>query len=584
MFRSIRWRITFAFGALILVSIVGLSFYVSYSVRGKYMADLKSHLTAEARIIADQTSVYLDDPANVQALQGIAVKLGQDIDTRVTIIDSQGTVLADSDEDPAAMENHLDRPEVAKALAGEESAKTRHSETEDQDMMYVAVPVTVGGNIVAVARVALPLTDVNEAVADLNRGILISAACACVVAVLIGLYISHVTVGPIKTLTEDSKKLAAGDLAHKIEVSSGGEVGDLARSLSQMAARLKCMIALMETERDRMVAILASLGDALFVVDAGGMVEMMNSAAERMFKVSLQQKKGKTFIEIVRDHEIDEVLKACIAAGEQRTRLVELRGGELALWVVATPLQGGAGAVVLLHDMTDLRRTHIMRREFVSNISHELCTPIASLSALAETLSDGAIDDPNVSKDFLNRMKVEVDKLAQMVQELGELSRLEGGQIPLNKTKVDITATINRAAARLRAQADRAGLKLQVSAQEMLPTVLADGDRVEQVVVNLLHNAIKFTPPGGAVSVTAFRERDRIVISVNDTGIGISADALPRIFERFYKVDRARTGGGGTGLGLAIAKHIVQAHGGEIWAESEEGRGSTFYFSIPLAT
>ncbi len=223
-----------------------------------------------------------------------------------------------------------------------------------------------------------------------------------------------------------------------------------------------------------------------------------------------------------------------------------------------------------------------MRRDFIANISHELRTPIASLKALVETLQDGAIADKEVAQDFLHRMHLETDKLAQMASELSELSRIESGDSPLNLKPLDVAEVVRRAAERLRPQAERAQLELILDMPANLPPVIGDEDRVEQVLVNVIHNAIKFTPRQGRITISSLVEGDQVLISISDTGIGIPAEDLPHIFERFYKVDRARSGGG-TGLGLAIAKHIVQAHRGRIWAESEEGKGTTITFSLPTA-
>jgi len=251
--------------------------------------------------------------------------------------------------------------------------------------------------------------------------------------------------------------------------------------------------------------------------------------------------------------------------------------------VVATPLSGDGGCLAHIQDLTELRRLEMIRQDFISNISHELRTPIASVKALAETLNEGAVEDPSVAKDFLSRINAEADKLAQMVQELGELSRIESGEAPLQIRSINIAEAIGHAVDRLRAQADRAELKLDIDSPPTLPEVLADEARVEQVLVNLIHNAIKFTPSGGRISISAKAKDNDIMVSVADTGIGIPPDDLPRIFERFYKADKSRTGGG-TGLGLAIAKHIVEAHDGRIWAESVEGKGSNFNFTLPLTS
>jgi two-component system phosphate regulon sensor histidine kinase PhoR len=238
--------------------------------------------------------------------------------------------------------------------------------------------------------------------------------------------------------------------------------------------------------------------------------------------------------------------------------------------------------LVVLQDLTRIRRLETVRRDFVSNISHELRTPLASLKALVDTLRDGGLEDAPAARRFLDRMEAEVDALAQMVQELLELSRIESGQVPFHLSPTPISDVVLPAVERLRPQAKRAGVEIRIEIPAGIPRVLADGERVQQIVTNLVHNAIKFTPSGGTIQVSAEPREDDVLILVRDTGVGISAEDLPRIFERFYKVDRARSGSG-TGLGLSIAKHIVQGHGGTIWAESTEDQGSTFYFTLPAA-
>jgi two-component system phosphate regulon sensor histidine kinase PhoR len=290
---------------------------------------------------------------------------------------------------------------------------------------------------------------------------------------------------------------------------------------------------------------------------------------------------GYTFAEVVRDYELDGILQRCLKTKQQQMGTVETSPRKQFLGVIATPLEDEGGCLLLVQDLTEIRRLETVRRDFVANTSHELRTPIASLKALTETLQSGAIEDSAVAKDFLAKMNTEVDKLTQMVLELGELSRIESGESPIDMRPFDITQTIEQAVERLRAQADRAELSLTIDTSSNLPQALGDRDRVEQVLVNLIHNAIKFTPSGGIIDLSVKLEGNSIKVSVADSGIGIPEDDLPRVFERFYKADKARAGGG-TGMGLAIAKHIIEAHGGRVWAESVEGKGSTFNFTLPL--
>jgi two-component system phosphate regulon sensor histidine kinase PhoR len=581
MFRSIRWRIAIAFTLLVFLCIGGLGVYLSFFVKHNYEDNQRTQLTNQAWLAGDSAGLYFAD-GSLEEMDALAKRLGGQIESRVTFIDQDGWVLGDSEEDASTMENHRDRPEVAQALSGEPGSSIRYSETVGRSMMYAATPIVENGGIVGVARVALPMSEIEGSVSHINRAIIIGALIAAAGAVVLALQISRVTVQPIKKLTRVSQEIANGNLDQELVVSSRDEVGELARTFDRMAARLKEMVGLLTTERDRMAVILSHMGDAIIMVDGEGRVGMVNAAAERVLRISGREAAGRKFIEVVRDYEIDGLLQNCLQRGEQQKGLVEVSSSKQLLGVIATPLEGDGGCIVLLQDLTELNKLENMRRDFVANLSHELRTPVASLKALTETLQEGAIEEPAVARDFLSKMNAEVDRMTQMVQELADLSRIESGQAPLRKEMLNAADVLARAVGRLQEQVKRAGLTLKVDAPAGLPPVLADGERLEQVLLNLIHNAIKFTPPGGRIDVTAHADGDNMVFSVSDTGAGISADDLPRIFERFYKADKARTGRG-TGLGLAIAKHIVEAHGGKIRAESVEGKGSTFIFTLPLS-
>jgi len=582
VFRSIRWRTGIVFAVLIIACISGLGVYLSHLTRDDHLDTLRTQLADQALLIGDSSAPYFSG-SQTQSLDALAKRLGEQIGARITIINKDGVVLGDSEEDPATMDNHSNRPEVIEAISQGTGSTIRYSSTLGYNMMYVAVPITSNGAVAGVARVALPLTQIDKSLQHINRVIIIGAVIAAVTAILLAFQLLRITTEPVKKLTQLSKRMAQGELDQEIQITSRDEVGELARAFNQMAVRLKEMVALITNERDRMATILSNIDDAIFMVNGNGKITAMNRAAESIFQISEGKALGHTFIEIVRDHELNRLLQRCLSTRRQQTGAVEIKPKKQFLGVVATPLSGDGGCLAHIQDLTELRRLEMIRQDFISNISHELRTPIASVKALAETLNEGAVEDPSVAKDFLSRINAEADKLAQMVQELGELSRIESGEAPLQIRSINIAEAIGHAVDRLRAQADRAELKLDIDSPPTLPEVLADEARVEQVLVNLIHNAIKFTPSGGRISISAKAKDNDIMVSVADTGIGIPPDDLPRIFERFYKADKSRTGGG-TGLGLAIAKHIVEAHDGRIWAESVEGKGSNFNFTLPLTS
>ncbi len=409
---------------------------------------------------------------------------------------------------------------------------------------------------------------------DIALILFILIAIAAVLAVLYLLRRLRATGKELQALTG----LARGMAGSQPEAKGG--VGELDEALRLLAAKLKTSEAELSGEREKLAATLSVVSVAVLLLDEERQVTVLNKVAEKLFKTGSEAAMGRPFIALVRDHEMDDLVRRCMQTAEPQRGIVAAEGSRQYFDLTAAPLSNGT--LVLVQDITEIRRLEKVRQDFMANISHELRTPIASLKALVETLQDGAINDERIAQDFLLKMQVESDKLAQMVDELGELSRIESGEMSLKMEPVDVAGVVGRVAERLRAQAERAQLSLVLDNAPSLPRFMGDENRVEQVLVNLVHNAIKFTPRDGKITISSRAEGDRLLVTVADTGIGIPADDLPRIFERFYKVDRARSGGG-TGLGLAIAKHIIQAHGGEIWVESEEGKGSAFTFSLPVA-
>ena len=602
MFRSIRWRIALPYMILILLGLGGLTAYLSNLARQAHLADLQAQLLAEARLVAADAAPILGSQAELDARVSQWSRL---LGARVTIIGADGTVLGESHADRRQMENHLHRPEVQQALAWGQGMSIRTSATEGYAMMYVAVPIG-GSPPVGFARVALSLSQVDAQVARLQQAILIAAVLATVVAVLLAILIAERTARPVRWLTRVAERLAKGDLNARLTPTTRDEVGRLTRAFDDMADQLQHEITDLATERSRLSAMLEHMADGVLIVGAEGQVELINPAARHLLRVTLEQARGRSLAQVVRHHQLIELWQHTRGSGTEQTATEEI-GPELFLHVIVTPLPlvGHASELVILQDLTRVRRLETVRRDFISNVSHELRTPLASLKALVDTLRDGALDDPPAAQHFLDRMEGEIDSLTQMVEELLALSRIESGQAPLNLRPAGLGDVVIPAVERLRPQAERAGIALQVELPPDLPAVRADVERLQQVITNLVHNAIKFTLPAGRVTVSASWQGGEVILSVQDTGIGIPAADLPRIFERFYKVDRARTRGsppgcgqpggvpgtrglqgvpgtrGGTGLGLAIAKHVVQAHGGRIWAESVEGRGSTFYVSLP---
>lgn len=330
-------------------------------------------------------------------------------------------------------------------------------------------------------------------------------------------------------------------------------------------------------------SILGNMNDGILIADQNGIITLTNNSANKIFNISEQGVINHSLAEVIRDYRINELFEKCTNSQKQEMISLEIAPEKTFIQCIATPLDPEiSGSILFLfQDLTRIRQLEIIRRDFVSNVSHELRTPLTSLKLITETLQDGTIADPAIAKNFIEKMDSEVDNLTQLVEELLELSKIESGRVPLEKRFIKPEGFIYSACERMTLQANRAGLSLKNSVKPVLPNTLVDPKRLEQVLVNLIHNAIKFTPPGGEVEVNAYQESEFIVYSVKDNGKGIPPKDLERIFERFYKTDRSRSERG-TGLGLSISRHLVEAHNGKIWAESQPGQGSTFFFRIPI--
>jgi len=380
-------------------------------------------------------------------------------------------------------------------------------------------------------------------------------------------------------------KRRVGEYARLVRVSPDRLPADVKEieNLSSAIVSLKTAFNLerssLNAENERLSTVLEQLTDGVIIVDANGFIQFANPAAQKLFE--MPHAPGHSVTEVLRNHQLVDAWRRCQQTNEIQSETVELPARRQFLQLIAIPDTHASGSLLLVQDLTRVRRLETVRRDFISNISHELRTPLASLKALTETLQSGALSDPEAGPRFLGRINAEVDALTQMAQELLDLSRIESGQVELILAPLAPKSLVTSAADRMRMQAECASLKLSIKCEDDLHNIRADKSRLEQVLVNLIHNAVKFTKPGGEIALEAGSVSGGVRFAVRDSGVGIPAESLSRIFERFYRVDKSRTGSG-TGLGLSISKHIIEAHGGKIWAESDEGRGSVFYFEIPI--
>ncbi|HEV2129021.1 MAG TPA: ATP-binding protein [Thermomicrobiales bacterium] len=579
---SLRLRLVLPFVVLMALVLFVLTLVFGNRARDIYTERLAESLVAQARTIADVAVLASDEAGTELDLAAIVQRLGTSGDRRVSLIGPDGVVLADTAvEDPDNLENHNTREEVIEARADGTGLAERRSASVGVQYLYAATLLDDGSD--RVLRLAVPLDDVNAVVDRVQRYLLVAAAVALALTAAVALFIGVRLARPLEKLRHHAQRVARGDLETEVEPSSTLEIDEVGYAFNMMTHALRTSLADLDRARTRLEAVLAGLNDGVVLTDINGQVLRLNRAAERLLGINQDQAAGRPFIQIARDHELDAQLRAALRGEPTRRVAVEHGLQRRILQMTATTVSGKAEqlGLVVLRDITELRRLEGVRRDFVANVSHELRTPLTSIRALVETLQGGAVDDQELKQEFLERIIREVDRLTALVEDLMDLARLEAGRTPLNPEPAPATEVLHAAGERLREQVARAQLRLEYDLSESLPEVLVDRRRIEQVVLNLVHNAIKFTPAGGNITIAGRTQGDMVVVEVRDTGVGIPKEEQERLFERFYKSDKARRTEG-SGLGLAIAKHIVETHGGDIAVESEVGEGAIFRFTLPV--
>lgn len=598
------WRLFSTFGLLLLAAVALIGWVVSARFERHELQQIEESLHSKAVLVEEAVR---DRPAD--QLQARVAGLHGKVATRITLIAPDGRVLADSQENPSRMENHGDRPEIRDARNSGTGTATRNSHTTGEEMMYAARRTAADGPV-AVVRVARPLDSIQAQLSSLRRLVWGIAAITAAVAMLLAVALARRIARPIQELTLGAERIAAGEYGHKVYAVGQDEIGTLARAFNTMSERLAAQFAQVEEDRQQLRAVLSGMVEGVVAIDAQQRILFANDRAAQLLDFSTAQVVGRKLWEVVRQLSIQEVVRRALSDSEPYHEELDWTGracSSLVVHVTQLPGEPARGAVLVLHDTSELRRLERVRQEFVANVSHELKTPLSVIKACVETLIDGAADDPEHRTGFLEQIDEQSTRLHALILDLLSLARIESSTTAFEFQPVPLGPLVADCLERHRARAEAKGQILEPADRCQLavaknggppgpaastddwqlapgPSAWADEEAVGTILDNLVDNAVKYTPTGGRIRVGWSDGDDHVCLEVTDTGIGIPERDLPRIFERFYRVDKARSREmGGTGLGLSIVKHLVQAMQGSVQATSQVGQGTTFVVRFPRA-
>ncbi|MGO9567433.1 MAG: two-component system histidine kinase PnpS [Desulfomonilaceae bacterium] len=585
--RKLLWQLYPSYLIIIVVSLTAMALYTSRTIRVAGHERVVESLKVQADLVEQLVSNRLS-PKHSAEIDALLKNLGRKVSTRITVAMASGLPLGDSQEDSARMDNYAVRPEVKEALTGKIGISTRYSFTLNANMVYVAIPVMIDSRVAGIVRTGMPVSAMRSTLLTTYEEIFAGGIVILLLAAIIGFYASRKISRPITELKTGAIRFADGDLHYRLDVPNSEEFAALADAMNAMASQLHARITTITHQRNELEAVLSGMVEAVLVIDAHENVRSVNQAAEKLFQINSSKVKGRKVQEAIRNTDLRRFVTETLSREEPlEGDIVILGDPEKFLQAHSAILRDSDGntvsALVVLNDVTRLKALENIRRDFVANVSHELKTPITSIKGFLETLREGALKDPEHAERFLDIIIKHTDRLTAIVDDLLSLSRIERdaekGEIAVQDQPLAEVIDAVGKVCRKRAQVKNIKLEFEVD-----DTIVAkiNSTLLEQAIVNLVDNAVKYSEPGQIVTVQAEKTGEEVVIRVVDEGCGIPRDHLERIFERFYRVDKARTRKvGGTGLGLAIVKHIASAHGGRITVQSSLGRGSTFSIYLP---
>jgi two-component system phosphate regulon sensor histidine kinase PhoR len=587
--KTLNRQLYLSYLLITLLSLGAIGGYTVSALHNFYYEQTSEDLKSRARLIQHQVSHHFAT-GNTSQLKHLAETLGQPGVQRVTLALPDGTVVGDSEEDPTRMDNHADRPEVKDALAGRMGSSVRTSATVKANLMYVALPVNQNDKLLGVVRLSIPLTVIDDTLKGMLWKIVLAGLLIALVATPVSLYISGRISRPLSVMKDSAERFASGQLDSRIRVEGPDDVIRLAEALNDMAVQLDDRIHIVTAQRNEQEAILSSMVEGVVAVDSGETVLSLNRTAAKLLDVSNEFASGQPVAMVMRNTQLQEFVKRSLASSETVEQDIVFHHGESEqiVHLIGTSLrdfkQAPIGAVIVLNDVTRLKRLESMRRDFVANVSHELKTPITSIKGFVETLLNGAMDKPEDCKRFLEIVASQADRLNAIIDDLLSLSQLEqdAEKVDIVFEESQLKPVLEMAIQACALKASGKTVRVDLNCPENISARI-NQQLLGQAVINLVDNAIKYSLPSTQVRVDVSANEEGITVAVIDEGRGIEKEHFPRLFERFYRVDSDRSREmGGTGLGLAIVKHIAQVHDGSVSVDSSVGKGSTFRIHLPV--
>ncbi|HOZ61043.1 MAG TPA: ATP-binding protein [Smithellaceae bacterium] len=579
MKKNLFYKIFFSYLVIISLSFLLLDLFLREEVEKNLTSQIETEMMSYAKIIdlspREKVTEQIGEMANIS-------------NCRVTLIDARGKVFADSEKDVTQMENHSNRPEVQEARLKGSGISVRFSSSLNIDMLYVAVTIRNGEKINGYVRLARPLHDVQKVIQKMYESILGASAIAVIVSLLIALFISYRLAEPIRAMERFTEKLRQGEPVGAILLNTADETKKLADNINFLVEELKDKIRIANEEKSKLMTALTSMTEGVLIINAQGLIEFVSPVLGDMLSVRYEDVFGKTLMEAFRSAELQKILTEFKRTGENITREITLDMVEAVILNVSVSAVHGYPqedkTMIVFHDVTRLKKLEKVKEDFVANVTHEIRTPLTAIIGYLETIKNGAIVNIDETKKFVDIILNQAERLNRLVEDLLTLSHIELKELKFNFENVSINAAITNVISLVETKAKEKKITIHNNVRENFPMIRADKDKLTQIFVNILDNAVKFTPESGRITIAAKEADAYTAVSISDTGIGVPRDEIQRLGERFYRVDRSRSRDlGGTGLGLSIVKHLMIAHGGRMEIESELGRGTTVSLLFPLA-